>query len=257
MSNYIKFRELHFQEKPFLLGNVWNVQSAKLFERLKFKAIGTSSAAIAHSLGYQDGEQIPFSELLFIVERIIKNTSLPVSVDLEFGYGKNPFEIVQNIQKLHDLGVVGLNIEDSYMENSQRKLKNKEIFATDLYEIVNQLTQKNIALFINVRSDAFLLGLPNALQESIQRISLYEKTPIDGIFLPCIKNQADINQVVQHTKLPLNVMCIPELLDFDTLTSLGVKRISMGNFLNQFGYDFLEKKCAEIEHQRSFKCLFQ
>lgn len=255
--SYIKFRELHFQEYPFLLGNVWNVQSAKIFEKLNFKAIGTSSAAIAHSLGYEDGEQMPFSELLFIVERIIKNTTLPVSVDLEFGYGKNTPEIVKNIQKLYDLGVVGVNIEDSYIENLQRKLKDKEIFANDLYNIINQLIQKNISVFINVRSDAFLLDLPNALDESLKRIELYESVCINGIFLPCIRNEYDIKKVVQHTKLPLNVMCIPKLMDFDTLSSLGVKRISMGNFLNWFGYDFLEKKCMDIQRQGSFNCLFQ
>jgi 2-methylisocitrate lyase-like PEP mutase family enzyme len=72
MSKYIKFKALHTQTKPLIIGNVWNVQSAKVYKKLNFKAIGTSSAAIAHSLGYDDGEQMPFSDLLFMVEKISK-----------------------------------------------------------------------------------------------------------------------------------------------------------------------------------------
>ena len=85
MTLYSKFKELYYQIKPLLIGNVWNVQSAKVYEKLDFQAIGTSSAAIAHTFGYEDGEQLPFSDLLFIVDKIRKSVALPLSVDLEFG----------------------------------------------------------------------------------------------------------------------------------------------------------------------------
>jgi 2-methylisocitrate lyase-like PEP mutase family enzyme len=93
-----------------IIGNVWNVQSAKIYEKLNFQAIGTSSAAIAHSLGYEDGEQMPFSDLLFIVERIIKSVPLPLSVDIEFGYGNTATEIAKNKITLEKLGVVGIKL---------------------------------------------------------------------------------------------------------------------------------------------------
>jgi 2-methylisocitrate lyase-like PEP mutase family enzyme len=95
-------------------------------------------------------------------------------------------------------------------------------------------------LFINVRCDAFLLNLPDTWNEAIKRIRLYENAGIDGIFLPCITNETDIKKVVEITKLPLNVMCMPDLPDFKRLQELGVKRISMGNFVNGHIYKQME-----------------
>ncbi len=170
MTKNLKFKELHNQKNPLIIGNVWNVQSAKVYEKLSFQAIGTSSAAIAHSLGYEDGEQVPFSELLFIVEKISKSITLPLSVDIEFGYGNTATEIANNIISLEKLGVVGINIEDSFFENGERKLKDRLQFCQLLQEVKYILTQQGISIFINARCDAFLLNLPNALQIATERI---------------------------------------------------------------------------------------
>lgn len=256
MASYLKFKELHQQTQPIIIGNVWNVQSAKIFEKLNFQAIGTSSAAIAHSLGYEDGEQMPFSDMLFIVERIRKNISLPLTVDLEFGYGQSATEISNNIIALEKLGVVGINIEDSIIKKGKRKLKDSLQFSQLLKDIKSTLTQQNISVFINVRCDAFLLNLPNAIQVAIERMEKYEQAGADGIFLPCITNEDDIATVVSQTNLPINVMCMPQLPNFETLEKMGVKRISMGNFLNNYAYTFLEKMTNKILNEQSFNGLF-
>lgn len=256
MTAYLKFKELHSQTKPLLIGNVWNVQSAKVYEKLNFQAIGTSSAAIAHSLGYEDGQQMPFSALLFIVERICKCVSLPLTVDIEFGYGNTATEIANNIISLEKLGVVGINIEDSFFENDERNLKDILQFSQLLKEVKNILTKQGISIFINVRCDAFLLNIPNTLQIAIERIKPHELAGADGIFLPCITKENDISTIVSQTKLPLNVMCMPELPNFETLENLGVKRISMGNFLNGFAYTSLESMTANILTEQSFNALF-
>src|SRR5688500_1246632 len=86
MTNFETFYQLHQQPAPFILANVWNVKSAKIVEACGFKAMATSSGAIADSLGYRDGEEIPFSELLYVVKRIRSCTTIPLSVDLERGY---------------------------------------------------------------------------------------------------------------------------------------------------------------------------
>jgi 2-methylisocitrate lyase-like PEP mutase family enzyme len=256
MTKYFKFKELHNQIKPLIIGNVWNVQSAKVCEKLNFQAIGTSSAAIAHSSGYEDGEQIPFSDLLFIVERIRKSVVLPLSVDIEFGYGNTRTEIANNIISLEKLGVVGINIEDSFFENGERKLNDTVQFSQLLQEVKNILSQQGISIFINVRCDAFLLNIPNALQIATERIEKYEQAGADGIFLPCITKENDISTIVSQTKLPLNVMCMPELPNFETLEKLGVKRISMGNFLNSYAYTSFENMTTNILVEQSFKALF-
>ncbi|RDC56309.1 isocitrate lyase/phosphoenolpyruvate mutase family protein [Pedobacter chinensis] len=256
MTDYLKFKELHYQSKPLLLGNAWNIQSARVFEKSGFQAIGTSSAAIAHTLGYEDGQQMPFADLLFIVEKIKRNTHLPLTVDIEFGYGKTPNEVANNIEKLYQLGVAGINIEDSCFENSERKLKPENIFFHFLKEIIEELHSRNIQIFINVRCDAFLLQLPNALKETLNRIELYQQLSIDGIFIPCITSIKEMKQMVSKTKLPLNVMCMPELPGFETLSELGIKRISMGNFLNDFSYRALETVSEKIITDQSFHTLW-
>ena len=251
----MNFKQLHEQENPLLIGNVWDVSSAKIFEKLNFLALATSSAAIAHTLGYADGEKLPFAELEFIVRRIIASTALPLSVDIEGGYSRNATIIAENITKLYHLGVVGINIEDSLV-GDRRELMEAGEFQILLTTIKNELAKKNVDIFINLRTDTFLLGLPNALDETIKRIHLYEQVGIDGIFVPCIENESDILNVVQATNLPINVLCMPQLPNFETLKQLGVKRISMGNSVHASVYQHLKKIASDIVSAKSFSPIF-
>jgi 2-methylisocitrate lyase-like PEP mutase family enzyme len=258
MSTDIKrFRELHQQEKPLLLGNVWSAQSAKILESLNFKAIGTSSAAVAETLGYKDGEYMSFDEYYFIIQRIKAATTLPVTVDMEAGYGKKDEEIINNLERLHRLGIAGINIEDSVVNSSGRVIVDTDGFAKKLEGIIRSLKSSGIDIFINVRCDAFLLNLPDARKEALKRIAAYEKTGAHGIFLPCITDVEDIQAAVKATSLPINVMCMPALPDFGVLQSLGVKRISMGNFINGSIYNKMKEISASIVAENSFSPLFK
>lgn len=249
------FKNLHQKNAPLLIGNVWDVPSAKAAEKLNFQALGTSSAAIAAMLGYADGEEMSFAELEYVVKRIAANTSLPVSVDLESGYSRVPSEIANHIKRLAGLGVVGINFEDSIVDE-KRKLLNVEDFAKTIFEIKNQLEKDNVSVFLNVRTDTFILGVSSAVEETKKRIHLYENAGADGIFIPCIEKEADIESIVKSTNLPINVMCMPNLPDFEKLKKLGVKRISMGNFLHGKVYGDYEKMLGSILKDNSFKSVF-
>ena len=251
----MKFKNLHNQNKPLIIANVWDVPSAKIAEKLAFKAIGTSSSAIASILGYNDGEEMEFSELEYFVKRIALNTKLPLSVDLESGYSREPTEIVNNIKRLVKLGVVGINIEDSIV-NNKRELLNADGFAKTLSKIKRLLKKENVDIFINVRTDTFILLQENRIEETTKRIELYEKAGADGIFVPCIENESDIQKIVKHTSLPINVMCIPNLPNFETLKNLGVKRISMGNFIFDKMYNQFEKTTQNVLKKQSFNSIF-
>ena len=251
----MEFKNLHNQDKPLLIGNIWDVASAKTAEKLNFQAIGTSSSAIASILGYNDGEEMEFFELEYFVKRIALNTKLPLSVDLESGYSRNPIEIVNHIKKLSELGVVGINIEDSVVDE-KRTLIDADDFAKMLKEIREYLEKENIDIFLNVRTDTFILLQENIIAETKKRIRLYENAGAHGIFTPCIENISDIKEIVNCTNLPINVMCMPNLPDFDTLAELGVKRVSMGNFLFDKMYSQFENTTNEILNQKSFKSIF-
>ena len=251
----MNFKELHFQESPILICNVWDVVSAKAAQELNFKSIGTSSGAIASMLGYPDGEKMSFTELEYIVERITKSTELPLTVDLEAGYSRNPSEIVENIIKLTNLGVVGVNIEDSIV-GEKRELMSSDSFAELLEKINSSLIRQNQKVFINVRTDTFLIGISNPIQETIERAKKYKNAGAGGLFVPCIVKEKDIAAVIENIDLPLNVMCMPNLPDFVTLQKLGVKRISMGGFVQSKLTKVLEKELSSILQNNSFENLF-
>jgi 2-methylisocitrate lyase-like PEP mutase family enzyme len=257
MNKIIQFKDLHNGSEPLLIGNVWNVQSALVFERLNFSAIATSSAAVAETLGYADGQQMTFDEYFFIINRIQHSTQLPLSVDLEAGYGANAEHVADNIKRLSAIGVVGVNIEDSVMLGEQRVIEDEQKFAALLRAIVKSLRASGIEMFINVRSDVFLLGLEQPLKNALTRINSFISTGVDGLFFPCITQEADIAAVVGASSLPVNVMAMPGLPSIKKLKILGVKRISMGNFLNKKTYQALELQATNILKDNNFDSIFK
>jgi 2-methylisocitrate lyase-like PEP mutase family enzyme len=255
-NKFEAFLALHQQAEPLLIGNAWNVQSARVFEQKNFKAIATSSQSVAETLGYEDGQDMPFEDYLFVVKRIAASVSLPFSVDLEGGYGDTPEQIAGNIIQLYNLGVSGINIEDSVVVNGQRSIEHAEIFAEKLRQICELLNAENIKIFINVRSDSFLLGLPNALEDALTRINHYQNTGVNGLFFPCVSEVSDMQKLTQSSKLPINVMCVPGLPNFKQLQSAGVKRISIGPFLNKAVYQKMGAAIDQMVEEGSFDSLF-
>lgn len=251
----MNFKNLHKKENPVLICNVWDAESAKIAQQSGFKAIGTSSGAIATMLGYKDGEELSFDELAYIVDRIMKTVSIPLTVDLEAGYSRNPDQIVVHIKRLEQMGVVGINMEDSIV-TEKRTILSTDKFSKTLGKVCTQLAQQKINLFLNVRTDSFLLGLSDPVEQTIERATKYAELGANGIFVPCIEKEEDIKVLIEHINLPLNVMCMPKLPNFKTLKNLGVKRISMGNFVYNKLSKLLLNELKTIQNNNSFQNLF-
>lgn len=247
MSHFEKFHQLHYQETPFILANAWNVQSAKLIEAAGYPAIATSSGAIADSLGYPDGEQIPFSELLYIVQRIKASTSIPVSVDMERGYTDDLQVLNDHIQQLIDLGVAGINLEDAQGE---------EIYLRKLQSINNYLATTNQQLFVNARTDVFLQKLANPIETTLRRAKLYRDAGADGLFVTGIQDADTIKSIVSGTRLPVNVVAVPKMASIQTLQDGGVKRISMAVFLYKAAYKQVAHALQQIQAEHSLRPLY-
>lgn len=250
------FKDLHHSAGLFVLPNAWNVKSALVIQENKFPAIATSSGAVASSLGYQDGGGLPFDDYLFVIKRILASVQIPLSVDMETGYGNSDEKIYANIRTLIDLGVAGINIEDSIVNESGRVLTEAKILAKTLEYVKNRLVSENVNLFINVRCDTFNLNVDNKKQETNTRVRLYEDAGADGIFLPRICAEEDIAEAVSNTKLPVNVISVPGLPGFDTLNRLGVKRVTMGPFLFNKMYNNLGQLSQAITTSKSVSPLF-
>jgi 2-methylisocitrate lyase-like PEP mutase family enzyme len=255
-NKFEMFAALHKGAELLLIGNAWDAASAKAFEKQGFTAVGTSSAAVAAVLGYADGEEMSLNEYLLIIRRIVASVTVPVTVDLEGGYGRSVEAICQNIRSLYNLGVAGINIEDSVVQEDKRTILQAEDFAETLKGIIQYLQAENIRMFINARSDSFLLGLPDALNDAIKRASLYEQTGVHGLFFPCVVGLSDVKALTKTTRLPVNVMCMPDLPSFDDLRQAGVNRISIGSFLFDKTYRDLETSIAKMNADGSSKSLF-
>jgi len=247
MSHYDIFYQLHQQDKPFIIANAWNVRSAQLIEKNGYAAIATSSGAIASSLGYDDGEKIPFTELLYIVKRIKACTHLPLSVDFEKGYTDNPDQLTDNVQQLIDAGVVGINLEDSQGE---------EVYLKKLTGIRNDLEKRNQRLFINARIDAFLLKLPSPLEVTLRRAKLYQEAGADGLFVTAVRDAAIIKSITAATTLPVNIVGGPGISSVEALSDCGVRRISMAVLFYKATYQHAEKLLQVVKAEQSLEPLY-
>jgi len=247
MNNYEKFLQLHHQEKPLIIANAWNPKSAQVIANNGYAAIATSSGAIAESLGYPDGEKIPFNELLYVVQRIASSINIPLSVDLERGYTNDLAELNDHIQRLSDIGVAGINLEDAQGE---------EIYLKKLSSIKSYLTKTNQQLFINARTDAFLQKLEFPLEKTLKRAKLYADAGADGLFVTGVQDIELVKEITSSVTLPVNVVGVPKLSSIDALAQSGVKRVSMAVLLYKATYNYLEKVASDIQTAQSFAPLY-
>ena len=248
MNDYEKFYQLHHQPQPLVVANAWNAKSALLIEKAGFDAIATSSGAIADSLGYKDGENIPFAELLYIIKRIKATTTIPLSVDMESGYTKDLSVLNGHIQQLIDTGVAGINLEDNQGE---------ELYLSKLSSIKNYLLKTNQQLFINARTDGFLQKIDNPLENTIRRAKLYEDAGADGLFVTGVQDEEIIKTIVAATPLPVNVVGVSKLASVELLAGWGIKRISMAGILYSAGYKNIEEILTTIKGENSLAELYQ
>jgi 2-methylisocitrate lyase-like PEP mutase family enzyme len=247
MDHYQIFYNLHHQPQPLVVGNAWNAKSAQIIEKAGFDAIATSSGAIADSLGYKDGEQIPFEEMLYIVKRIKSVIDIPLSVDMERGYTNDLQQLTDNIQKIIDIGAVGINLEDAQGE---------EIYLEKLYAIGDYLKGTGQQLFINARTDVYLQKLPNPKETVIARAKLYKSAGADGLFVTGVNDLALIKEIVAAVELPVNVVGVSAISDVQLLADCGVKRISMAGILYNAGYRKINELVTAITAENSLAKLY-
>lgn len=232
------FHQLHQQRTPLLLINIWDTASAVLAQQQGAKALGTSSAALAWSLGYADGQQLPVAELLAAVQRILRVVQLPLTVDIEQGYSHDPIQVAELVLQLAELGVAGINIEDGN--------ESPELLCAKIRSCRLALAGKE--LFINARTDVYLAGLAEdqaAVELCMERAALYQAAGANGLFIPCLTNPSAIQQLCQAIQLPINLMWQAKLPDKVQLAAFGVKRLSYGPALFLHSYQSLQNEMAQ------------
>lgn len=239
-----QFRALHQTSTPLFLQNIWDAGSASAVEKNGATAIATSSWAIAESRGYRDGQNLLRCEMLKTITEIRNATHLPLTCDIEAGYGDSPEEVACFLKELLPIGIDGINIED------------QRIGETVLYGIEDQYERLKavrfsaealgIDLYINARTDVFFMeqqGQPDdsKLEQVIERAKAYAEAGSDCLFVPNLVDLTMIEHLCQSSPLPINIMLPPDGPLVADLAKVGVKRISTGPFSYLASLDALIK----------------
>ena len=224
-----RFAELHVKGKPLLLYNAWDAGSAKAILAAGATAIATSSWSVAEAHGYRDGEAIPIELAERIIERIAATIEAPVTVDFEGGYSEDDGELADNISRLVDTGVVGINFEDRVVNGSGLYSVDRQ--ARRIAAIRKAAEKKGVDLFINARTDVFFEHGEDAAQavgEALDRAKAYEAVGASGFFVPGLVDDALIGRICEGVSLPLNIMVMEGVPSNARLAERGVARISYG-----------------------------
>ena len=223
-------RGLHHGGTPLVVPNVWDAASARAVERAGFPAVATSSGAMVRSLGYEDGSSAPADEVFAAVGRLARSVELPVTADLEDGYGLAPDELVA---RALSAGVVGCNLEDSDHRGAS-PLVPVDVQAARLAAVKASARRCGVDLVLNARVDVFVraVGPPETrVDEALRRCRAYLEAGADCVYPITASDDATVRALVRGARGPVNVMAAPEVADVTRLRGLGVARITFGSGL--------------------------
>jgi len=226
-----QFRLLHIPGRPLVLFNIWDAGSAKAVAAAGARAIATGSWSVSNASGFADGENTPITFAIDNLRRIVGATDLPITVDLESGYGDAPERVGEAISLAIDAGAVGCNLEDSFQANGRLR---ETVDQAGRIRRARQIAQAaNIRFFINARTDVFFQLPPEQhndtlIAEAIDRAHAYAEAGADGLFAPGLADIALIALLAKVSPLPLNIMVSDSTPPLSVLAQNGVARVSHG-----------------------------
>jgi len=256
-----QFLKFHHDQEILVLLNSWDVGSSKLIEACGYKAIATTSMGIAASLGYPDSQVIQLSEMIETITGIVNGVQVPVTVDIEAGYGSDLNEVVDSVKKIIATGIVGINIEDSIDLNPT--LIDESEFCERITAIRALSDSLGFHLVINARTDSFYVssGSPqDKLRESIKRGNKYREAGADCIFVQPVWEKEMISTLVREINAPINILSNPTMgsglpLSIIELQDLGVARVSLGSSLMKATLALIKKVADELSGKGTYNIL--
>ena len=255
------FLKYHLDKEILVLLNSWDIGSSKLIEASGYKAIATTSMGIAAALGYPDCQVIQLSEMIEAISGIVNGVQVPVTVDIEAGYGNNLNEIIESVKKIIATGIVGINIEDSIDLNPI--LINEMEFCERISAIRALSDSLGFHLVINARTDSFYTssGSPRQkLSESIRRGNKYREAGADCVFIQPVWEKETISTLVKEINAPINILANPGIgggvpPSVRELQDLGVARLSLGSGLMKATLALIKKVADELSNKGTYNIL--
>ena len=230
-SKAIQFLRLHRGPRTLVLPNVWDVSSARMVEDAGFPAPATTSAGVAYTLGYPDGQKISRQEMLSVVARIAGAVKVPVTADVEAGYGDRPEDAAFTARGVIQAGAVGLNLEDG-REDADNPLVDLSLQLEKIAAIREEAADSDIPIVLNARTDVYLnqVGDPEKRYDvAVRRAVAYKDAGADCIFIPGLRDADTIARSVAALKVPVNILAGPGFPSILELEKLGVARVSLGS----------------------------
>jgi 2-methylisocitrate lyase-like PEP mutase family enzyme len=242
------FRQWHDRSRILLLANAWDAGSAALFARRGFVAIGTTSGGMAWSLGYADGESAPLAEVLAAVARIVRVTDLPVTVDLETGYGDSPADVAHAVRAVIAAGAVGLNLEDGLPGHGPLRAIDES--AARVQAARAAAVTSGVPIVINARVDVWMqpdaTGTATCLDEAVQRARAYLAAGADCVFPIGLSDTTTLAAFIRAIDAPVNVAAGPTLPELSELARLGVARVSTATRFATLALGAVDSAASEL-----------
>ena len=247
-------RRLHAGPRVLVLANAWDAASARLVEAAGFPAIATSSAGVAYALGYPDGERIARAEMLDMVRRIARVVKVPVTADVEAGYGTTAQAAAETARGVAAAGAVGMNLEDT----GDGRLLPLELQVERIRAARAAAEAAGVPLVINARTDAF--GVADVAEgqrpgEAVRRANAYLRAGADCAFVPFVSNRDLIGRLAREIEGPLNVLGTPDTPPVAELERLGVRRVSVGAGIARAAYGRARRIALDIKEKGTFEAL--
>jgi 2-methylisocitrate lyase-like PEP mutase family enzyme len=251
------FRELH-RSRPLILPNAWDAASARVIEAAGAPAIATTSAGISWSFGRSDGQKLRREEMLRVIGNIVESVHVPVSADIESGYGSGASkDVAETVRALISMGVAGINIEDSPGRDGEMLLAPDE-HAERIRVACQTAASMRGDLVINARTDLYLFqigDLETRFSAVVERARLYRRAGADCVFVPGVIDISTIAKLVKAIEGPLNIMATPGAPSAKHLGEIGVARVSVGPWIAQAALAAAQRAARELVEQGTYTSL--
>ncbi|HKY00676.1 MAG TPA: isocitrate lyase/phosphoenolpyruvate mutase family protein [Steroidobacteraceae bacterium] len=245
------FRALHARPQAFIIPNPWDAGTARMLARLGFEALATTSAGFAFSAGLLDN-QVGREKMLGHVAVIAAATSLPVSADLENGFGDDPATVAETIRLAAATGIVGGSIEDS-LDRPGEKVYDIGLATDRIRAAVEAVRGLPFPFTLTARAENYLVGIPD-LADTIRRLQAYQEAGADVLYAPCITTREEITAIVKSVDRPVNFLMgtQPQRFTLEELGAMGVRRVSVGSALSAAALGAFLRGAREMRETGTF-----
>ena len=251
------FRAMHLEGEVLLLPNVWDAASARIIEDAGYSSIATTSAGIAFARGFPDGQKISSDQMMAAVASIASAVKVPVTADVEAGYGSRPEDAARTARKVIEAGAVGMNFEDATGDLAD-PLFDLQLQLERIRAIRETAESLDISLVLNARTDVYLLQVGEAAKrydEALLRLQAFRQAGAECVFVPGLTDATTIGRLVADVRCPVNILAVPGAPSVAELSSLGVRRISLGSGPMRATLGLLRRLAQELRTRGTFTAL--